>query len=288
MITPEMFNDTGDDGSGFPGLQRAVFNRFTWWLHSGNMDSGLHIAGYDITGVNLIYADNIKVTTLSELTGDIRHTQGDITGDGYHISGYKSISADTGVFQEIKGFSDINMQDSLDFANTYHLKGVSQISGSIISGLEVTGTSGLIDDLLTSKAPVSDDHVTRRQDLFWSTGTDLLLHNNTTVQGTANTAPTKLKETVIGGYIGNNTITWEYRNAIAAHNAYSQLRINGSTLGAEETNGTTSYEMVTRVLTGTTLKPGDLLQVYGRTQAGGNCQIKELKIYNSIGEDNDP
>ncbi len=140
MLNPVSFNDTGDDGSGYPGLQRAIFNRFTWWLHSGNMDSGLHIAGYDITGVNLLYVNQIST--------DIQTN--DLTGNLNNISGYESVSANTGIFQDIKGFSDINMQDSLDFGGSYHLKDVSQITGSLIrvgtaGGLTV-GTRTLTDD----------------------------------------------------------------------------------------------------------------------------------------------
>ncbi len=91
MIVPKMFNDDEDDGSGYPGLQRAVFNRTTWWLHSGNMDSGLHLAGYDITGVNLLYVDNI--------TGNVDH-YGDWSGDAsYSISGYGNLSVATGVIE---------------------------------------------------------------------------------------------------------------------------------------------------------------------------------------------
>ena len=56
MIIPEMFNNSQDIGDGYPGLQGAVRNWVTWWLHSGNMDSGLDLNGYDLTGVSSIIA----------------------------------------------------------------------------------------------------------------------------------------------------------------------------------------------------------------------------------------
>jgi hypothetical protein len=58
MIIPEMFNNSQDIGDGYPGLQGAIRNWVTWWLHSGNMDSGLHLAGYDITGVENVIAQS--------------------------------------------------------------------------------------------------------------------------------------------------------------------------------------------------------------------------------------
>jgi len=83
-------------------------------------------------------------------------TYNDITGNLDNISGYESISANTGIFGDIKGFSDIGMQDSLDFKDTYHLKGVSQITGSIISGSQITGTSGNINNFTSLKGNFTD------------------------------------------------------------------------------------------------------------------------------------
>ena len=102
MTIPEMFNNNEDAGDGHPGMQRAIRNWVYWYLHSGNIGSGLHIAGYDITGVNLLYTDNINVYTSSQFSGNIEHTGGDITGHLSNISGYESISANTGIFQDIK------------------------------------------------------------------------------------------------------------------------------------------------------------------------------------------
>lgn len=91
MLVPEHFNNNQDAGDGFPGLQGAIRNWATWWLHSGNMDSGLHIAGYDITGANLVYAD--KIFNNSDLTGTATST----------ISGYGLTSGATGIFTYLTG-----------------------------------------------------------------------------------------------------------------------------------------------------------------------------------------
>jgi len=71
------------------------------------------------------------------------YTYGDIYGNLGDISGYDKISADSGYFSVLGGFSDITMRDSIDFDGIYHLKGVSQLTGAIISGSEFTGTAGL-------------------------------------------------------------------------------------------------------------------------------------------------
>lgn len=147
MMVPEMFNDVEDAGDGNPGLQRAIKNWAYWYLHSGNIGSGIHMAGYDITGINNLYGNNIDILTLAQFSGNIEHTGGDFTGHLNHISGYESVSANTGIFQDIKGFSDINIKDSLDFGSTYHLKGVDQISGInvVITNANITNVVNDLD-----------------------------------------------------------------------------------------------------------------------------------------------
>ena len=95
MLVPEHFNNNQDAGDGFPGLQGAVRNWVTWWLHSGNMDSGLHIAGYDITGANLVYAD--KIYNAGDLTGTATST----------ISGYGTITGGSGYFTQLTGINTL-------------------------------------------------------------------------------------------------------------------------------------------------------------------------------------
>ena len=91
-IFPELFNNTQDAGDGYPGLQGAIRNWTKDYLHSGGMETGLRVAGNDITGVNLLYVDNIKTYILSEFFGNIEHSGGDFTGYYLNnISGYKAI-----------------------------------------------------------------------------------------------------------------------------------------------------------------------------------------------------
>jgi hypothetical protein len=106
MIIPEMFNNSQDIGDGFPGLQGAIRNWTTWWLHSGNMDSGLHLAGYDITGVNLLYADRMET--------DLIH-DGNLTGLDGTISGYKIVSMLTGVI--VRGIISPRQSDVAPFSS---------------------------------------------------------------------------------------------------------------------------------------------------------------------------
>jgi hypothetical protein len=92
-IFPELFNDVEDAGDGWPGLQACLHTWTKDYLHSGGMETGIDMATHDISGAT-------------------------------------KVSADTGMFQELKGFSDIGMQDSLDFRDTYHVKGVDQLTGA--------------------------------------------------------------------------------------------------------------------------------------------------------------
>lgn len=139
MIIPEMFNNSQDIGDGFPGLQGAVRNWVTWWLHSGNMDSGLNIVGFDITGVNLLYVDNI--------TGEIDHYGNLSGGANFSISGYDTVNARTGLFTQLGGASDINMQDNILFNNIYNVQGVNQITGinALITNAKITNAVQNID-----------------------------------------------------------------------------------------------------------------------------------------------
>jgi len=160
MIIPEMFNNTGDAGDGNPGMQRAIRNWTTWWLHSGNMDSGLHVAGYDITGVENIFASTI---TGQNISGDlISGTRGYFTTDLTGIKGYfttdltgvrgnftTDLTGVKGKFVEITGTTSkittanitnaviTNAIQDINFGDTYDIKGVA----------EITGISGNIGDL---------------------------------------------------------------------------------------------------------------------------------------------
>jgi len=105
MIVPEMFNDTGDDGSGFPGLQRAVYNRMTWWLHSGNMDSGLHLnsnpiwAATFITGIRGYFSTDITGVAATFTNAKITNLVQDINlGGAYDIKGAAEITGTIGKF----------------------------------------------------------------------------------------------------------------------------------------------------------------------------------------------
>ena len=152
-ILPEYFNNVSDAGDGNPGLQRAVRNWAKWYLHSGNLDSGINASNEDVFNVaNLnvndsgVFGNRIITTDVTGQAGSISGfsniylheadfkgdilASGNIYGDLDVVSGFESISANTGIFHDLKGFSDIKMQDSLDFDNTYHIKNASQITGT--------------------------------------------------------------------------------------------------------------------------------------------------------------
>lgn len=149
-----------------------------------NSDGSFAVTGDKPTGI--ILARNVKGTVYTAyrreddnsknyFPNDVYHYGGvnsytGVLGHGDIISGYESVSADSGIFQHIEGFSDIEMGDSLDFGGSYHLKGVSQITGAIISGSQTTGTSGIFEDLEIDKYPSSVKKAARKQELYIGSG----------------------------------------------------------------------------------------------------------------------
>jgi len=51
MILPEQFNNTGNAGDGFPGLQLAVRNWVQYYLSGGTMVTGMDMNSYKITNM---------------------------------------------------------------------------------------------------------------------------------------------------------------------------------------------------------------------------------------------
>lgn len=299
MIVPEMFNDDGDDGSGYPGLQRAVFNRMTWWLHSGNMDSGLHVAGYDITGVNLLYVDNV--------TGEVDH-YGDWSGDAsFEMSGYDIVSARTGLFTQLGGASDINMQDNLIFGDTYHVQGANQITGIRANfTTDITGVSALITtanitnanitnatqnisfggtyhlqgvnqftgsyitgemtgSFQLTEAPIGDNDASTKiyvdNMATHGTGSDDLIFSNDTQRSTAAIGPTKLKE-ITGYRKGVMRIYWEHkRDGVASSWVYSQIYVNDIAVGGEYGDQSDTYIARSGDIS---VDPEDIISIYSR------------------------
>lgn len=132
---PLVFNNIADAGDGYPGVQWAMRVWTKDYLHSGAMETGLDMNSQAIWA-------------------------GDITGTLDYISGFEMISANTGQFAHLTGFSPIQLGTNLDFQGTYHLQDVSEITGAIISGLQVTGTSGTYDDVILTNAAITNAAIT--------------------------------------------------------------------------------------------------------------------------------
>lgn len=114
-ILPLTFNNVADAGDGFPGVQYAMRIWTKDYLHSGGMETGFDMSS------QAIWAS-------------------DITGNLGYISGFEMISANTGQFAHLSGFSTIGMGSDLDFQDTYNISGIVQLTGSLI---RVDTTNGL-------------------------------------------------------------------------------------------------------------------------------------------------
>ena len=194
MIVPESLNDLADDGSGYPGMQRAIFNRMRWYLHSGNMESGIHMANEDVTGVNLLYlkdtSGNIASLTGSQIdctvgltgvrgnftnsitgvranfTTDITGTKGLITtADGLKIGSNTPSSAQWGYLSAMN--QGVATSSSVAFAaatinGTLAMGGNAITTSSTVDGVDV---STLNTNYTNHAANENNPHVVILQDL---------------------------------------------------------------------------------------------------------------------------
>ena len=151
MIIPEMFNNTQDVGDGFPGLQAAVRNWVTWWLHSGNMDSGLNLNGYDITGVeNVVFSSitgNLISGTKGNFTESITGLRGKFTE---YASGLKAdfvnITGAKGKFVDITGTNAIITNVLQNTSSLLPIGTILMYNGTALGGTLSTRTSQIGDE----------------------------------------------------------------------------------------------------------------------------------------------
>lgn len=95
---------------------------------SGN----IHNTGIIYQSGNIEQVGNIYYTGDRFYTGHLDHV-GDISGIyPYNISGYETITADTGQFKHLSGFSSIYVDSHLNFQDSYHISGADQITGSLL------------------------------------------------------------------------------------------------------------------------------------------------------------
>ena len=161
-----------------------VYNVAGTFAVTGAKPTGLILAK-NIGGTVYTAARRQDVNSKEYFPNDTYHygniyTYGNIYGNLGDISGYEKISANSGYFSVLGGFSDITMRDSIDFDGTYHLKGVSQFTGAIISGSQITGTSGFMGYHKITRAVVTTFTGTRANFTTDITGTKALFSSDLT------------------------------------------------------------------------------------------------------------
>lgn len=155
MYSGSIVQVAADSGKDLSTNLFLMINSDGTWGTTGAKPTGVLIAANVNGSVYDIRSNRWDANSKSYFPNDTYHygaanTYADILGHGDIISGYESVSADSGIFQHIEGFSDIEMGDSLDFGGSYHLKGVSQITGAIISGSQITGAILISDGIINA------------------------------------------------------------------------------------------------------------------------------------------
>lgn len=104
----------------------------------------IYRSGYTFNTGNIYHSGDTQQTGYTFQTGNIYHSGhtehiGDISGMyPYSISGYETITADTGQFKHITGFSSVYVDTDLDFSDGFDIFGVVQLTGSLVR----VGTAG--------------------------------------------------------------------------------------------------------------------------------------------------
>lgn len=267
-IFPELFNDVEDAGDGHPGLQACLHTWTKDYLHSGGIETGLLMEGEDITGVANLYTTNAIIN--GDITGNTNlhiggdsELYGDISGDLDHISGYESVSANTGIFQDLKGFSDIGMQDSLDFKGTYHIKDASQITGSLV---HVVNGAGLT---VGSNTPSSTQwgYVTGMNQSVATTSTPTFSNIN-------------IGSDIIHNNDSDNKITFGTDTQTFIASGSSIMNINSAGLQIGSDARITEFDTDTSLAGGNTKVPTDLAV---KTYADSNLLFINVVFFGSAG-----
>lgn len=154
----------------------------------------------------------------------------------------------------------------------------------------LTGTSGVIDNLIISNEPTTENQAARRRSLELGIAGTTGVHTNAAEVdlGTA-TSYVKAKEIICYTNVSGCTIYWQMTTENVGYTAYSKLYLNGVAVGPEKTTNSLSWIDETTNLTG--LHYGDQIQIYAHGSDGGgfySCKIKNMQIRYDEFVDNDP
>jgi len=149
LMVPELFNNTGNAGDGYPGLQGAVRNWTKKWLSGGAMDHDINLNTYDLTGDQSNISgfqtfNSDQITGISGLIDRLETTRGTLTtleftnGSGAQITGTSGLF---GIIPEL--YSNQITGTSGLFGDTI----ITTVQYTAASGSQITGTSGLIEVL---------------------------------------------------------------------------------------------------------------------------------------------
>jgi len=149
-----------------------------------------------------------------------------------------------------------------------------------------------LDDLAGVNVPApADDDV-----LYWNDGasewqskaipsithtvvSDILQHSNDAVKSTVNVAYTKVKEILLTAAIPNCRVKFDLQNNTVGKTAYGKVYKNGVAIGVERSKGPI-YQTFSEDFAG--FAKDDLIQIYAKTDAGGQADVKNFRFYYSL------
>ena len=74
-------------------------------------------------------------------------------------------------------------------------------------------------------------------------------------------------------------IKFQLWNKVGAKTAYGRIYLNGSPLGTEQTVVGTTPDTKSEDFTGGTISNGDLIQMYIKTESGGQAGVNNFRFY---------
>jgi len=86
LMVPELFNNTGNAGDGYPGLQAAIRNWTKYWLSGGTIDHDVDLNSNDITGAQTISSVSGNYDYLEAVSGNYDYLEATKIDTTYYCS----------------------------------------------------------------------------------------------------------------------------------------------------------------------------------------------------------
>jgi hypothetical protein len=274
----------GDIDSAAPKLESGRSEEIGGQLYQVR-DGDLVVSGSPSDGTAFVYIED----TGSGVTATMSNTVPSWTGQGFYNGNAKAVfscsvsSGSYGGKQRILNNHSLNIRGSLTLDETLIANSTAVVEGSTIlkAGVnvttgnitaatgDITATAGIIT--AGSKVVSTNENDFSSSKYIMVAGEYYILAETNEVLFTA-TGYTKIRESLSGG-TGTIRVKFNIKSEISTNIAYGRIYINGSAVGTERTNNTTTYVSYTEDIN---CVKGDLIQLYIKNGTLGT------KTYNSL------